>query len=367
MDMSKYKRDTMQTFKYMKIIEKIRNNIQHGEWLEGQRIPSERDLAIEFEVSRITINKAIECLIDENLLIRYKNRKGTFVNSRNTVDPINLVGVAIDDVSDRFGSTLLRGIEDFLWHKKIHTVICNGDRDFYKVRDYINSLSKNKIDGVIFSPVIDESTDFSQNIEIVKILEMQNIPFVLIDRTIPGYAANSVSSNHYESARLITRELINRGHRNILLMKGLDCSSMDDREKGYLDALKEAGIPIHPSFLTQFNDNKLFKQPDKEEIGKIYQTLKRLSQSFTAVVVLNNRLLRGFKLAMEEIDPNWEDNITIGLHDLFSLQEQKPKNLLQIIQPDYEIGKEAARLLLQIIEDRSTVNKQIVIESKSLF
>lgn len=357
----------MQIYKYEKIIEKFRKNIQTKKWQEGARIPSERDLAIDYGVSRITIKKAIECLIEENLLIRYKSRKGTFVYSKKAIDPINLVGVAIDDVSDRFGSTLLRGIEDFLWHKKIHTVICNGDRDFYKVREYFNSLSKNNIDGVIFSPVIDESTEFSQNIEIVKLLETQNIPFVLIDRTIPGYTANSVSSNHYESARMITRELISRGHTNILLMKGLDCSSMNERENGYLAAFQEAKIAIQPSLLTQFNDNKLFKKPKKEEVRKIYETLKGLDQSFSAVVVLNNRLLNGFILAMEELNPNWDDDITVGLYDAFSLQAPKPKKLLQIVQPDYEIGKEAARLLLQVIEDASSTTKQIVIESKRIF
>lgn len=357
----------MQLYKYEIIIEMFRKNIITGQWLEGEKIPSERDLAIAYNVSRITIKKAMEALIGENLLIRYKDRKGTFVCSKSMTVPINLIGVAIDDVSNRFGSTLLRGIEDYLWHKKIHTVICNGDRDFFKVREYFNSLSQKNIDGVIFSPVIDESTNSSQNIEIIRLLESNNIPFVLIDRKIPGYTANTVASNHFGSTHMMTRELIKRGHTNILLMKGLDCSSMEDRENGYLAALQEAGIPVQPQLLTQFNDNKLFKCPDEEEIRKISDTLKDLDQSFSAAVFLNNRLLNGFMIAMEELNPDWNEDITIGLHDAYSLQIPKPKNLLQIVQPDYEIGKEAARLLLQVIQDGSAIKRQIVIESKRIF
>ncbi len=358
----------MQLFKYEVIIKMFRNNIMAGQWLVGEKIPSERDLAIEYEVSRITIKKAIETLIDENLLIRYKDRKGTFVFNKDVVDPINLIGVAIDDVSDRFGSTLLRGIEDCLWLKKIHTVICNGDRNFYKVREYFDSLSKKNIDGVIFSPVIDESSDCtSRNIDIIRLLEMKRIPFVLVDRKIPGYAANSVSSNHYESTLQLTSELIKRGHTNILLMKGLDCSSMDERENGYLAALRDAGMPVQASLLTQFNDNKLFKHPEEAEITKIRDMVKNLNQSFSAVVALNNRLLNGFIIAMNELDTVWNDHITIGLHDAYSLQMPKPKNLLQIVQPDYEIGKEAARLLLQVIKGSSPTKRQIVIESKLVF
>lgn len=64
---------------YAQIANDLRDNIRTEKWVEGQRIPTEMDLCEIYHVSRITIRKAIEELVRENLLIR-KKAKGTFVN-----------------------------------------------------------------------------------------------------------------------------------------------------------------------------------------------------------------------------------------------------------------------------------------------
>ncbi|MFW8051654.1 GntR family transcriptional regulator [Vagococcus fluvialis] len=64
---------------YSQIARELRENIRNGDWVEGQRIPTEMELCDIYHVSRITIRKAIEEITQENLLVREK-AKGTFVN-----------------------------------------------------------------------------------------------------------------------------------------------------------------------------------------------------------------------------------------------------------------------------------------------
>ncbi|MGC3965042.1 MAG: GntR family transcriptional regulator [Rhodocyclaceae bacterium] len=52
--------------------------LEAGEWLPGQSIPSEQELAVRFGVSQGTARKAIDELAAENLLVR-RQGKGTFV------------------------------------------------------------------------------------------------------------------------------------------------------------------------------------------------------------------------------------------------------------------------------------------------
>ena len=52
--------------------------LQAGEWLPGQAIPSEMDLAARFRVSQGTVRKAIDEMATENMLVR-RQGKGTFV------------------------------------------------------------------------------------------------------------------------------------------------------------------------------------------------------------------------------------------------------------------------------------------------
>ena len=55
---------------YIQIHNAIRADIEAGKWRVGDRIPSERDLAVTFKVSRMTLRQAIQTLVDEGILER---------------------------------------------------------------------------------------------------------------------------------------------------------------------------------------------------------------------------------------------------------------------------------------------------------
>ncbi|WP_321384957.1 GntR family transcriptional regulator [uncultured Enterococcus sp.] len=63
---------------HQKITAKLRKNILEEAYPTG-KLPNERLLSEEFEVSRSTMKKAIDTLVEEGLLFR-KARSGTFVN-----------------------------------------------------------------------------------------------------------------------------------------------------------------------------------------------------------------------------------------------------------------------------------------------
>lgn len=63
---------------YRQIKGLITRGLQSGEWLPGQAIPSEHELAARFRVSQGTVRKAVDELATENLLVR-RQGKGTFV------------------------------------------------------------------------------------------------------------------------------------------------------------------------------------------------------------------------------------------------------------------------------------------------
>ncbi|WP_027108843.1 GntR family transcriptional regulator [Lacticigenium naphthae] len=64
---------------YIRIHNDIRNRIESHKWEVGDKIPSERDLAIDFGVSRMTVRQAVQSLVEEGILER-KVGSGTFVS-----------------------------------------------------------------------------------------------------------------------------------------------------------------------------------------------------------------------------------------------------------------------------------------------
>lgn len=63
---------------YIRIHDAIKEKIEANHWKIGDRLPSERDLSIQFGVSRMTLRQAIQTLADEGILER-KIGSGTYV------------------------------------------------------------------------------------------------------------------------------------------------------------------------------------------------------------------------------------------------------------------------------------------------
>ncbi|WNC69211.1 histidine utilization repressor [Thalassotalea nanhaiensis] len=70
----------MTTPKFTQIKQFIFQQIESGNWAEHQRVPSENELAEQFDVSRMTARRALQELTDEGVLNRSKG-SGTFVSS----------------------------------------------------------------------------------------------------------------------------------------------------------------------------------------------------------------------------------------------------------------------------------------------
>lgn len=73
---------------YIQIHNQIRQRIEDGKWQVGDRLPSERELAQEFGVSRMTLRQAIQTLADEGILER-KVGSGTYVANQKVQEKMS--------------------------------------------------------------------------------------------------------------------------------------------------------------------------------------------------------------------------------------------------------------------------------------
>ena len=350
--------------KYEIVKEEIRGKLKNGVWLESAQITPERILSEELGVSRITVKRAVADLIAEGVLVHLPGRRGTFVREQiPRHSSAKLIGVAIDDVSDSFGSELLRGIEDFFWNRRFHTLICNGDRDFAKVEDYFSSLIEHNIAGLIISPVIDHGY-VKNNLRLLSFLQQHRLPFVLVDRYVPGKLANYVGVNHRESSCQIVHALIERGHRRILIGVGLECTSMDERLQGYRDALEEAGLPVDEKLIIRSNDNLLYRNPDEREIEAMREKIGAAG-NFSCFYALNSRLLYSGIKILQEMDIGLGSSVSVTSHDEIHRQMTPyTDSIIHANQPCYKMGWEAARILLEHVSHPEAPIVQMTLKAK---
>ncbi|GAX47867.1 GntR family transcriptional regulator, LSA1692 subfamily [Pseudolactococcus reticulitermitis] len=63
---------------YKQVAKEVENKVKAGIYVTAQKLPSEAELAQEFNVSRLTVRKAINLLIEKKVLVKHQNT-GTYV------------------------------------------------------------------------------------------------------------------------------------------------------------------------------------------------------------------------------------------------------------------------------------------------
>ncbi len=76
---------------YYQLENLIKEEIEEGNYKEGEKIPSERKLSELSNLSRMTVRKAVENLVKEGILER-KRGQGTFVSANNLENSAGLIG-----------------------------------------------------------------------------------------------------------------------------------------------------------------------------------------------------------------------------------------------------------------------------------
>lgn len=349
--------------KYERLKQTIKNNIQDGIWKPGEKLPAENVLCDHFGVSKITVKKAKDELIDEGVLETMPGRKGVFVRVLHRISPTGLVGVAIDDIQMLPFADILKGIEDKLWEHKLHLTLSNVYADTAKVEAYFQSILQNDtVVGVIFAPVIVDNY-LEQNRRILDLFRQRQVPYVFVDRYLPKWTASSVTSNNYEASKALTTLLLRQGHTRILALAGVACSSMNERVQGYLDAFEAAGIAHDPNLLLRLNEHVLSGDEPEAERDRA-QMLAAKAGDFTACYPMNaglHAITRALcppeMLNQKSLALITYDEVTEPLLDL-------SRRVFFVRQPAYKMGWEAAKLLLDKIHEPDQRVVQITLKSE---
>lgn len=70
---------------YQQLAHRMEEKISNLEWLPGMKIPSERDMAAQYGVNRLTVSRAINLLVDKGIIVKKAN-SGTYVAKKINSD-----------------------------------------------------------------------------------------------------------------------------------------------------------------------------------------------------------------------------------------------------------------------------------------
>jgi LacI family transcriptional regulator len=255
------------------------------------------------------------------------------VASSLRTDRTQLVMLAIPDITNPIWAETARGVQDVMGDEGYDVVFANSDWNSQREIAFIQNAQRNRFDGILINPVQIREED----------LVSSGIPIVLIGIREGYPSLDAVGSNTYDAVKEALAHLSNLGHKRIGVILGNRVrNSKPSRWFGYTDYHRETGIPL--------DENLTITVPFSQDGGKqgLYKLLS-IKDPPTAILCDNDIVAIGVLLAAHETGIHVPNELSIfGIDDVFAASITTPP-LTTIRKPKYELGRQAAKLLLERI------------------
>ncbi len=320
-----------------------------------------KDIAKEAGVSITTVSRVINNKTEgvgeetRERILKIIDEKGytpNYIARGLVLKKTQVVGVIIPDIMNPFFPEIIRGVEDTAAKHGYNIILCNTDSKWDKEKEYIKLLIDKYVDGIIYTGSMQSDRE---NIE--ELMD-SSIPFVFLDRFVHVDGASYVCDDGVAGMYEMVSYLIEEGHRNIAYISGArESSTARDRLEGYKKALIDHGIPFNPELVVH-GDYKM--SSGKLGMGE----LLKLPYQFTAVACANDLMAVGALDTLHEkgIEVPKEISIT-GYDDIYLAGMTYPK-LTTMAQAKYSLGVQAMKLLVELMDGKSTGAEEIVLRPR---
>jgi LacI family transcriptional regulator len=252
----------------------------------------------------------------------------------------NTVGVLIPDLTNPLFPPIVRALEDRLAAAGYVALIGNTDGDGERERLVFRQMRARHVDGMVLAtahlsdPLLTEAA-------------RAGLPVVLMNRMAQDHSLDSVSVDNEGGMRMAVAHLAAEGHRRIAHIAGpQEVSTGLSRHRGFMSAMEAHGLEVHPDLVITAKAFSI------EEGLRCTRALLERRAGCTAVAAGNDMLAIGCLAALEEVGLNCPGDLSVvGFNDMPFIDRLRPP-LTTIRFPHYQLGTEAAQLLLERIGGR---------------
>ncbi len=251
------------------------------------------------------------------------------------------IGVIVPDISNPFFSSVIGGIEDVAYQRGYQVMIFQSHDVYEREVSGTRHIASRRVDGLLVS-IASGTLEHNHFRELAE----NGIPIVFFDRAVEEIQTHKVLVDDYGGAFQATEHLIREGCRRIAHIAGhLSLAISRNRAQGYKDALIKYGLEVR--------DEWIVTGDFRHEVGAdaAYQ-LMALKQRPDAIFAASDRIAIGAHAALRQLGYKMPADVALmGFSDLaFSSLIDPP--LSTMVQPTFEMGRQSAELLLDMIETK---------------
>lgn len=351
---------------YQKIYNDLVEHIQFGHLQPGDKMPTEKELMEQYQVSRITASRAMSELAKNGYITRAR-KIGSIVSgsvapvvsepARIQVIPL-VIPMDATDTGDLI-SGLQQKANDFGYVIPLY----NTNRDLNTERKVLSEQLNKDIGGIICYPL-----ETYRNVDLYVQFMARQIPVLFLDRPIGGIDFPVVSSDNERAAYDLASLLIRKGHRRLAFASFSSSSyTTNQRLRGFLKAQLDNGIQPNPDQIfhlkTYTHESLMMKANNSDDEQAIRAMLTRLSEMPSKPTVLmceHDLLASHVEKQARVLGISIPDDLSVTGFDNLFYCEHVEVPLTSVAQNFRMIGQKAAEQMAAIKSGRA-VEKNLAI------
>lgn len=307
-----------------------------------------KDIARELGISPSTVSRALKDHPDISVATKKAvNELADRLNYQPNIVALNLrqkktntIGVIIPEIVHFFFSTVISGIESVAYEAGYNVILAQSNESAEREATDMKALFNSRVDGMLLS-ISRETVNFDHIESIIS----KGVPIVFYDRMYDNPSISKVIVDDYAGAKEAVNHLIEQGCKRIAHLKAAaNLMITIDRFKGYTDALAEHGIKTDESLIIECPSGTF------EEGKKAARKLLALPNPPDAIFANNDPMAMGAFMAIKEKGLKIPQDVAIVGFSNWFFDELMDPSLTTVDQPGFEMGQEAARLLIRQIE-----------------
>ena len=288
-------------------------------------------------------------------IIKKHNYRPNEVARALALNHTDTLGLVVKDISNPLYSKISLGVEEIIDEENFSVIIGNTHKDQKREVSLVTMLKRRRVDGLIIFPV-----QKTENIQHIKDLVNENYPFVLLAE-IPGIDADFVRADDETGAFEATAHLLKLGRQKVGYISGPESAlASDRRRKGYERALLANGVTPN-SDLVRLGG---WRVEDGYRAGREFISCS--GNCPDSVLCYNDSVAIGLMRALVEAGVKVpQDTAVIGFDDA-GVGAFLETGLTTVAQPAQEIGRRAAKLIMDRIKEISdfTETQKVLLNTK---
>jgi LacI family transcriptional regulator, galactose operon repressor len=259
------------------------------------------------------------------------------------------IGLIIPDLTNPLFPPIVRGVEDVLGPIGYNAWIANTDNDPAREEAAVESMRGRNVEGFVFAtarlehPLLEE-------------LAATDTPVVLVNRRLAKPTVPSVTADDASGISMALHHLVEAGHRKIIHLAGpQDLSTGVNRLRAFRQALQDHGVDETGARI------EICRSWTELAGAEALNRLLDDGADFTAILAGNDMLALGCYDALAEHGLSCPEDISVvGFNDVAFMDKLTPA-LTTVHSPQYELGAEAARMLLEELREPRTHPRTVVL------